>query len=80
MKIQPTDSTTFKIYKGSKIRSYGEYSWGFYKDKKIEIYDAYNFNQKLIYVSDKFKNFIKSKLTYWQNGIKKVTKAEGRLK
>ena len=78
MKVQPTDSIAFRIYKGSKIRPYGEYKWGVYRDKKIEIYDAYKHNQKLIYVSDKFKNFIKSKLTYWQDGIKKITRAEGR--
>lgn len=80
MRIQPADSTTFKIYKGSKIRSYGEYSWGFYKDKKIEIYDAYKFNQKLIYVSDQMKHFIKSKLTYWVDGVKRITTAEGRMR
>ena len=78
MKVQPTDNVSFKIYKGTKIRPYGEYHWGFFKDYKIEIYDAHKFKQKLIYVSDKFKNFIKSKLTYWQDGVKKVTKAEGR--
>ena len=78
MKVQPVDNINFKIYKGSKKRPYGEYHWGEYKEQKIEIYDAHKFSQKLIYISDKFKNFIKSKLTYWQDGVKKVTRAEGR--
>ena len=78
MKIQPTDSLNFGILKGIKKRPYGEYMWGEYKDKKIEVYDAYKFNQFLIYLSDKFGNFIKSKLIYFQDGIKKITKAEGR--
>ena len=69
---------SFGIYKGSKPRAYGEYRWGFYKGYKIEVYDAYNYKQKLIYVSDKLKNFVKSKLFYIENGVKKVTKAEGR--
>ena len=80
MKIQPTqpNKPSFGIYKGCKNREYGQYKWGFYKDFKIEIYDASKFKQKLIYVSDKLKNFVKSKLTYFENGTKKVTKSEGR--
>lgn len=77
MKIQPIDNTNFGIYKGCKPRSYGLYKWGFYKDYKIEIYDAYNDGQKLIYVADKCKKFIKSKLIYWEKGIKKVTRCGG---
>ena len=78
MKIQPIDNINFGIFKGIKPREYGQYMWGEYKGCKVEIYDAYNYGQKLIYVSDKFKNFVKSKLIYWQNGVKKVTRCEGR--
>ena len=67
---------TFGIYKGSKKRPYGEYKWGEYKGLKIEVFDAYKNNQKLIYVSKNMK-FIKSKLTYWLNGIKKIARAGG---
>lgn len=77
MKIQPTDNTNFKIYKGSEKKSYGEYMWGMYKGKKIEVFDAFKYHQKLIYVS-KCMKFIKSKLTYWLDGSKKITRSEGR--
>lgn len=77
MKVQPIESLSFGILKGVKQRPYGQYMWGEYRGKKIEVYDAYKFKQLLIYVSENM-NFIKSKLTYWIDGIKKVTKAEGR--
>lgn len=67
----------FGILKKVKKRPYGDYMEGEYKGLKFEVYDAYKFNQLLIYVS-KQMNFIKSKLTYWQDGIKKVTRAEGK--
>ena len=75
MKIQPINNTNFGILKGRKRASYGEYLWGEYKGHKIEVYDAYKYNQLLIYVS-KNMNFVKSKLVYWIDGIKKVTRAE----
>ena len=77
MKIQPTDNISFGILKGVKKRPYGEYMWGEYKGYKVEVYDAYKYNQLLIYISKKMQ-FIKSKLTYIVDGEKKVTRAEGR--
>lgn len=77
MKIQPTDNINFGILKGVKKRSYGEYMWGEYKGKKIEVYDASKYGQFLIYVSENL-HFYKSKLTYWMNGIKRVTTSEGK--
>ena len=74
MKIQPIDNTSFGILKGIKKRPYGQYMWGEYRGKKIEVYDAYKYNQLLIYVSENM-NFIKSKLIYFQDGIKKVMRA-----
>lgn len=78
MKVQPIDNVNFRIYKGSKVKPYGNYMWGEYKGKKIEVFDAYKNNQKLIYVSENLR-FLKSKLIYWLEGVKKVTRAEGRL-
>ena len=75
--IRPTDNINFGILKGVKKRPYGQYMWGEYKGQKIEVYDAYKFNQFLIYVSKNMR-FVKSKLTYWIDGIKKITRAEGR--
>ena len=75
--IQPTDNIHFGILQKVKQRSYGTYMEGTYKGLKYEVYDAYKYNQLLIYVS-KNMNFIKSKLTYWLGGEKKVTTARGK--
>ena len=78
MDIQPIQPINFGILKKIKKRSYGTYMEGSYKGYNIEVYDAFKFNQFLIYVSDKCRNFVKSKLIYWENGEKKITKSEGR--
>lgn len=78
MKPQPIDNVSFGIYKGHRKTNYGEYTWGKYKDYKIEVFDAYKNNQKLIYVSDKVLNWVKSKLIYFENGIKKIMRSENR--
>lgn len=70
-------SISFGILKGVKPRSYGHYMWGEFKGKKIEVFDAWKHKQMLIYVSENM-NFIKSKLTYWMDGIKKVMRANGK--
>lgn len=68
---------TFGIYKGSKKTPYGDYIWGNYKGYKIEIFDAKKYNQKLYYVSNnQTLKWIKSKLRYFQNGIRKVLRSE----
>ena len=78
MHIPPiTSPIPFGIYKGSKKRPYGDYMWGEYKGLKFEVFDAYEFSQRLIYVSKNY-NFIKSKLIYWMDGVKKIIRAEGR--
>lgn len=79
MKIQPITNKpqpTFGILKGYKKTPYGEYFWGHFKNHKIEVYNAMRDNQKLIYVSDIYKNWVKSKLTYFQDGIKKIMRSE----
>lgn len=75
--IKPTQNVSFGILKEIKKREYGTFMRGEFKGYNIEVYDAYKYNQLLIYISDKCKNFVKSKLTYWMDGIKKVTRAEG---
>ena len=77
MDIQPIQNINFGILKKVKQRSYGTYMEGEYKGLKYEVYDAYKYNQLLIYVS-KNMNFIKSKLIYWVDGVKKITRAEGK--
>lgn len=77
MRVQPVQPINFGILKRVKKKPYGEYLEGEYKGFKIEVYDAYKYNQFLIYVS-KNMNFIKSKLTYWIDEVKKVTRAEGK--
>lgn len=69
---------SFGILKSISKKPYGDYMLGEYKGYKIEIYDAKKYNQFLIYISDKVGNFVKSKLNYIENGIKKTTKAEGK--
>ena len=72
MKPQPT----FGILKGYKKTPYGQYTWGEFKGHKIEIYDAYKYNQKLQYVSNSQSlKWLKSKLIYIQNGIKKILRS-----
>lgn len=82
MKIQPTQSNkpahSFGILKSYKKTSYGDYTVGLFKGKKIEIFNAYKHNQKLIYVSDNLLNWIKSKLIYFQDGVKKVVRSENK--
>lgn len=76
MHIQPIkDPVTFGIYKGSKTTHYGHKDYGVYKEHNIEVYHDTKDNMKLQYVSDKFRNFIKSKLIYFDNGIKKIARA-----
>ena len=50
---------------------------GVYKGLNVEVYDADVYNQRLIYISDSCRNFIKSKLIYFVDGIKKIARAEG---
>ena len=83
MRVEPAIPSPFKhnvsfgILKEVKQRAYGEYMWGMYKGKKIEVFDAYKENQFLIYVSENM-NFLKSKLKYFQDGVMKVLRSEGR--
>lgn len=72
----PSPNPVFGIYKGHRPTHYGQYTWGKYKDYNIEIYDAKRDKMKLQYVSDQLKRWVKSKLIYFENGIKKITRSE----
>lgn len=78
MKPQPitTYNPTFGIYIKTKHTKYGQVDYGVYKGNNIEIYQDYKDKTKLYYVSDKLRNWIKSKLIYFQNGIKRITRSE----
>lgn len=77
MKIQPQSNVSFGILTEYRKTHYGDYTKGVYKGKRIEIYNATKYNQKLYYVSDnKLLHWIKSKLIYFQNGIKKIIRSE----
>ena len=78
MKINPiqTYNPTFEIYQGTKYTHYGQCDYGVFKNKNIEIYFDKQDKTKLYYVSDLLRNWIKSKLIYFENGIKKITRSE----
>ena len=68
---------SFGILKGHNKTPYGEYMWGIFKGKKIEVFDVYKDKQKLWFVSEfPTLNFVKYKLSYLKDGVKKVEKSE----
>lgn len=77
MKTQPIQgNVSFGIYKGTKHTKYGQCDYGVYKKQNIEIYFDKQDKTKLYYVCDLVRNWIKSKLIYFDNGIKKVVRSE----
>lgn len=80
VRIQPitTYNPSFGIYKGTKITSYGKCTYGNYKGYNIEVYDDVKDKAKLYYVSDNIRRWVKSKLVYLDNGIKKVLKSNSK--
>ena len=78
--IQPNKpQPTFGILKGYKKTPYGQYTWGEFKGHKIEIYDAYKYNQKLQYVSNsQTSSWVQSKLKYIQDGIIKIMRSKAK--
>lgn len=77
MKPQPIQpySPTFGIYKSTNITRYGKCTKGTYRGYNIEIYDDKKDNAKLYYVSDNIRRWIKSKLVYLDNGVKRITRS-----
>ena len=80
MRIQPIqpNKPSFGIYISTKQTPYGECVYGNYRGYNIEIYNATKDKAKLYYVSDIYRNWIKSKLIYIQDGIKKILKSQRR--
>ena len=66
---------SFGIYKYSKTTPYGKFTHGEYRGYNIDIYDAKRDNAKLYYVSDNIMRWIKSKLIYFMDGIKRTTRS-----
>ena len=80
MIIDTSRNVNFGIYRGIKRTGYGQCTHGEYKGYNIDIYYDKRDKTKLIYVSNQLKNWVKSKLEYYQKGIKKVVYSEnGRL-
>lgn len=75
MKPKPVDNISFGIYLRTKKTPYGHCDIGKYKGHNIEIYHDYQDKTKLYYVSDSVRNWIKSKLMYFDNGIKKFIRS-----
>ena len=80
MIIDTSRKINFGIYKGIKKTGYGQRMYGTYKGNNIDIYYDKQDKTKLFYVSDQLRNWIKSKLVYFDKGNKKVVTSEnGRL-
>ena len=79
MKIESIkQNISFGIYLKTRKTSYGHCDIGKFKERNIEIYHDYETKSKLFYVSDVVRNWIKSKLIYFENNIKKIVKSENR--
>lgn len=75
MKIPPIQqkiNPSFGIYQKTIYSCLGECNTGKYKDYNIKIYTNKYDRVKLFYISDKFTNWILSKLIYFQNNVKKT--------
>ena len=77
MKIEPIPKSniSFGIYKGTRHTHYGKCEYGIYKNKNIEIYFDNQDKTKLYYISDLARNWIKSKLVYFQEGVKRIVRS-----
>ena len=73
--IKP-NQPTFGIYIKTKKTFYGHCDIGKFKNKNIEIYYDYKDRTKLYYVSDDVRNWLKSKLIYFERGIKRIVRSE----
>lgn len=73
--IPPIYEPSFGIYLKTKKTGYGHCDIGKYKDRNIEIYHDYETKSKLYYISDSLRNWIKSKLIYFENGVKRIVRS-----
>lgn len=84
MRIEHINSQiSFGIYKQTKPTSYGKRISGLYKDYEIDVYiaeKAGKLQHKLYYVR-KCGEWLKSKLVYFENGIKsKVVHSQNTIR
>lgn len=73
MIIETNRKVNFGIYKWTKYTNYGQRMHGEYKTNNIDIYTDTKDKTKLYYVSDVLKNWLKSKLIYFDKWGKKHT-------
>ena len=80
MKVEPIEPKppSFGIYKETRKTDYGQWDKGIFRGQNIEIYQDFKDKTKLYYVSDKFRNWIKSKLVYFDKGIKKIIRSNAK--
>lgn len=78
IKVSPNPRPiSFGIYLKTYKTSYGWRDVGKYRGNNIEIYHDTKDQMKLQYVSDNLRRFVQSKLVYFINGIKKITRSYG---
>lgn len=82
MNIQPIPpdkpQPTFGIYLRTRKTPYGHCDIGRFRGANIEIYHDYQEKTKLYYVSDSLRNWLKSKLIYFEKGIQKILRSEAQ--
>lgn len=66
---------SFGIYKGHRITPYGKCTYGEYKKYHIQVYDDREDKAKLYYVSDDKLRWVKSKLVFFRDGIRKIIRS-----
>lgn len=78
IKVSPNSKQiNFGIYLKTNKTSYGWCDVGKYKGNNIEIYHDTREQMKLQYVSDHIRRFLQSKLVYFINGVRKITRSYG---
>ena len=79
MPIQPNKyRPSFGIYKNTRITPYGKCTYGEYKKYHIQVYDDREDKAKLYYISDDKLKWVKSKLVFFRDGIKRVLKSNSK--
>lgn len=68
------------ILRGYNKTPYGDYMWGVSRNRKIEVFNARKYDQKLIYISElPTLKCVKYKFTYKQNNVKRVVRSESNI-
>ena len=80
MRVQPLRHPSlypisFGIYKNTRITPYGKCTYGEYKKYNIQVYDDREDKAKLYYISDDKLRWVKSKLVFFRDGIRKIIRS-----